>query len=113
MTSYVNFSGSTANVVAFSSTSFKSISFVTYISSSQGTSYYLLDGRNDIANSYYYMNGPGVWTNLYINGNKKTAVNLSDTTIFPRNTWLHIYMELPSLSTGVLYFEIDTVLLNP
>jgi hypothetical protein len=63
-----------------------------------------LDGRTDIANSYYYMNGPGLWTNLYVNGVKKSLANLSDTTVFPRNQWLHIYMELPTLSSGVLYF---------
>ena len=40
----------------------------------------------------------------YVNGVKKSLVNLSDTTVFPRNQWLHIYMELPTLSSGILYF---------
>ena len=103
-TAYIDWTGTNGRVLAFASASFRSISFVTWISSSQYFSYYLLDGRTDIANSYYYINGPGVWTNLYINGSKKSVVNLSDTTVFTRNTWLHIYMELPSLSSGTLYF---------
>ena len=103
-TAYIDWTGTSTRVLAFSTSSFRSISFTTWISSSQGTSYYLLDGRTDIANSYYYMNGPGVWTNLYVNGNKKPVADLSNTTVFPRNTWLHIYMELPSSSSGILYF---------
>ena len=103
-TAYIDWTGTSSRVLAFSSTTYRSISFVAYISSSQSFTYYLLDGRTDIANSYYYINGPGVWTNLYVNGNKKPVADLSNTTVFPRNTWLHIYMELPSSSSGILYF---------
>ena len=101
---YINLSGSSANVVAFSPNTFLSMSMLVWITTSQYYVYYLLDGRNDIAGSYYYAPDGGGYTNLYVNGVKKTVVGLSNNTVFPRDQWLHIYLELPSLSTGAMYF---------
>jgi hypothetical protein len=101
---YINLSGSSANVVAFSPNTFLSLSMLVWITTSQYYVYYLLDGRNDIAGSYYYAPDGGGYTNLYVNGVKKTVVGLSNNTVFPRDQWLHIYLELPSLSTGSMYF---------
>ena len=101
---YINLSGSSANVVAFSPNTFLSMSMLVWITTSQYYVYYLLDGRNDIAGSYYYAPDGGGYTNLYVNGVKKTVVGLSNNTVFPRDQWLHIYLELPSLSTGTMYF---------
>jgi hypothetical protein len=101
---YINLSGSSANVVAFSPNTFLSMSMLVWITTSQYYVYYLLDGRNDIAGSYYYAPDGGGYTNLYVNGVKKTVVGLSNNTVFPRDQWLHIYLELPSLSTGSMYF---------
>lgn len=102
-TAYLNFSGSTANTLYFVSNSFRSISMFAWISSSQPGSYYLLDCRPDF-NNYYYISDGGFFTNLYVNGIGRSVVGLSNTTIFPRNQWLHIYIELPANNTGAIYF---------
>lgn len=102
-TAYLNFSGSTANTLYFVSNSFRSISMFAWISSSQPGSYYLLDCRPDFTN-YYYISDGGFFTNLYVNGIGRSVVGLSNTTIFPRNQWLHIYIELPANNTGAIYF---------
>ncbi len=102
-TAYLNFSGSTANVLTFVSNTFRSMSMFAWISSSQtGGAYYLIDCRPSFSNYYYSVDG-GFFTNLYVNGIGKSVVGLSNTTVFPRNQWLHIYLELPANNTGSIY----------
>ena len=103
-TAYISATGSTANVVAFSSNTIKSFSFVTYISSSTSGVNYLLDGRTDF-NAYVYYGGASGFSKLYVNGVKKDpSVGSNNTTVFPKDQWLHIYYELTTSATGVMYF---------
>jgi len=102
-TAYLDLPGSSANVLEFSSNSFRSISMFAWIASTNAGAYYLLDCRPSFSNYYYSPDG-GFFTNLYVNGIGKSVVGLSNTTIFPRNQWLHIYLELPANNTGSIYF---------
>lgn len=75
--------------------------------SSQGGSYYLIDGRLGVTNSYFYSDPGGpigaAWSKLYVNGIQTTISNsngLANTTLFERNKWLHVYLELSGIGTG-------------
>ena len=70
--------------------------------------FYLIDGRNGVANSWFYSATPSgaigsAWSNFYVN-TLQTAITgsngLSNTTLFERNKWLHIYLELSGIGTG-------------
>ena len=102
-TAYIDISGSSTRVLEFSSNSFRSISFAMWISSSQGGSYYIIDCRPSFTN-YFYVTNSGFFTKLYVNGVKSSLVGLDNTTVFPRNQWLHVYCELPSNNTGSIFF---------
>jgi hypothetical protein len=103
-TAYISATGSTANVVAFSSNTIKSFTFTTYISSSTSGINYLLDGRTDFS-AYVYYGGASGFSKLYVNGVKKDpSVGSNNTTVFPKDQWLHIYYELTTSATGVMYF---------
>lgn len=80
--------------------------FVKY-DSTQGGSYYLIDGRNGIANSYFYSDPGGpigtAWSKFYVNGSQTTISNsngLANTSLFQRNKWTHVYLELSGVGTG-------------
>ncbi len=104
-TAYISATGSTANVIAFSSNTIKSFSFVTYISSSTSGVDYLLDGRTDFNAYVVYYDGSGGFSKLYVNGVKKDpGAGSNNTNVFPKNTWLHVYYELTNSGTGVMYF---------
>ena len=104
-TAYISATGSTANVIAFSSNTIKSFSFVTYISSSTSGVNYLLDGRTDFNAYVVYYDGSGGFSKLYVNGVKKDpGAGSNNTNVFPKNTWLHVYYELTNSGTGVMYF---------
>jgi hypothetical protein len=103
-TTYINFSGSTANVLYFSTNTFRSVSFVAWISSSISGANYIFDGRNGIG-AYLYYAGTGGISALYVNGASKDPSSTSNnTTVFPRNQWLNIYIELSSIGTGAVSF---------
>ncbi len=103
-TAYIDISGSASRVLEFSSNTFRAISFVMWISSSQsGGSYYIIDCRPSFTN-YFYGTDSGLFVNLYVNGVKKPLVGLYNSTVFPRNQWLHVYMELPADNTGSIFF---------
>jgi hypothetical protein len=102
-TAYIDISGSSTRVLEFSSNSFRSISFAMWISSSQGGSYYIIDCRPSFTN-YFYVTNSGFFTKLYVNGVKSSLVGLDNTTVFPRNQWLHVYCELPANNTGSIFF---------
>ena len=103
-TAYLNFSGSTANVLYFSTNTFRSVSFVTWISSSISGINYIFDGRDGIG-AYLYYGGTGGISALYVNGASKDPSSTSNnTTVFPRNQWLNIYIELSSIGTGAVSF---------
>lgn len=103
-TTYINFSGSTANVLYFSTNTFRSVSFVAWISSSISGVNYIFDGRNGIG-AYLYYGGTGGISALYVNGASKDPSSTSNnTTVFPRNQWLNIYIELSSIGTGAVSF---------
>jgi hypothetical protein len=102
-TAYIDISGSSTRVLEFSSNSFRSISFAMWISSSQGGSYYIIDCRPSFTN-YFYGTDSGFFTRLYVNGVKSPLVGLYNSTVFPRNQWLHVYCELPANNTGSIFF---------
>ncbi len=83
--------------------------FVKY-DSSQGGSYYLIDGRTGVSNSYFYSDPGGpigpAWSNFYVNGNQATISNsngLANTSLFQRNKWIHVYLELSGIGTGDIH----------
>jgi hypothetical protein len=103
-TAYIDISGSSTRVLEFSSNTFRSISFAMWISSTQsGGSYYIIDCRPSFTN-YFYGSESGLFTSLYVNGIKSPLVGLYNSTVFPRNQWLHVYVELPANNTGSIYF---------
>ena len=103
-TAYANMGGATANVIAFSSNTIRSFSFVTWISSSIAGVNYIFDGRNGI-NAYILYGGAAGLNKLYINGVKKDPSSSSNnTSVFPRNQWLHVYCELTTVGTGEISF---------
>lgn len=88
----------------------QSVSLWVNLSASQAPPYYLFDGRNGVANSWFYSstsNPIGVgWSKFFINGNQITISNsngLSNTTLFERNKWLNVYLELSSVGTGDIH----------
>jgi len=103
-TAYANIGGATANVIAFSSNTIRSFSFVTWVSSSIAGVNYLFDGRTGI-NAYILYYGAGGVDKLYVNGVKKDPNSGSNnSTVFPRNQWLHVYCELTTSATGEISF---------
>ena len=103
-TAYANMGGATANVIAFSSNTIRSFSFVTWISSSIAGVNYLFDGRTGI-NAYILYYGSGGVDKLFVNGVKKDPNSGSNnSTVFPRNQWLHVYCELTTSATGEISF---------
>jgi len=103
-TAYIDLPGSTANVVSFSSNSFLSISLLVYISSAISGANYLLDLRAAI-NAYIYYGGAAGFSKLYVDGISRDPGSTSNnTTVYPRNQWLHIYCELSTTGTGEIFF---------
>jgi hypothetical protein len=103
-TAYANMTGATANVISFSSNTIRSFSFVTWISSSIAGVNYIFDGRNGI-NAYILYGGAAGLSKLYVNGIKRDPSSSSNnTTVFPRNQWLHVYCELTSNGTGEISY---------
>lgn len=89
------------------SVSWLSVCMWVYFSSTQGTTYYMIDGRTGIANSWFYSSPSNpigtAYSKFYLNGVQITISNsngLSNTTLFERNKWLHVYLELSVLGTG-------------
>ena len=72
--------------------------------------FYLFDGRTGVADSWFYSSpsdsiGPA-WSKFYLNGVQITidsANGLSNTTLFERNKWLHVYLELSMIGTGDIH----------
>lgn len=81
-----------------------------YYSSSQGGSYYLIDGRLGVTNSYFYSDPGGpigaAWSKFYVNGVQTTISNsngLANSSLFQRNLWTHVYLELSGIGTGDIH----------
>jgi hypothetical protein len=103
-TAYANIGGTTANVIAFSSNTIRSFSFVTWIPSSLGGLNYLVDLRNGIG-AYIYYAGASGFSKVYVNGVKKDPSAAStNTSVYPRNQWLHVYCELTADGTTEMSF---------
>ena len=103
-TAYANIGGTTANVIAFSSNTIRSFSFVTWVSSALGGANYLVDLRNGIS-AYIYYAGAAGFSKLYVNGVKKDPNSQStNTSVYPRNQWLHVYCELTTSGTTEMSF---------
>jgi hypothetical protein len=103
-TAYANMGGDTANVIAFSSNTIRSFSFVTWVSSALGGENYLVDLRNGIS-AYIYYAGAAGFSKLYVNGVKKDPNSQStNTSVYPRNQWLHVYCELTTSGTTEMSF---------
>jgi hypothetical protein len=90
------------NYIQVPSLTWRSIGMFVKMSTSQGSPYYLMDGRDGVVNSYYYSADPAgtAFTKLYVNGVSQPSLPvLSNTTIFPKETWLYIYLEISALGT--------------
>ena len=92
------------------SVTWRSVCMWVNFSSAQGATYYLFDGRTGVANSWFYssaLNPIGTaWSKFYLNGVQITIdfINgLSNTTLFERNKWLHVYLELTTIGTGDIH----------
>ena len=93
-----------------SSLTWRSICMWVNFSSTQGGTYYLIDGRTGVENSWFYSspsNSIGTaWSKFYLNGVQiaiNSANGLSNTTLFERNKWLHVYLELSTIGTGDIH----------
>ena len=103
-TAYANIGGTTANVIAFSSNTIRSFSFVTWVSSDLGGANYLVDLRNGIG-AYILYGGASGFSKVYVNGVKKDPSAAStNTSVYPRNQWLHVYCELTTSGTTEMSF---------
>lgn len=90
------------NYIQAPALTWRSIGMFVKMSTSQGSPYYLMDGRDGVVNSYYYSADPAgtAFTKLYVNGVSQPSLPvLSNTTIFPKETWLYIYLEISALGT--------------
>jgi len=100
----------TTGYIFTSSITWWSVCMWVNFSSTQGGTYYLFDGRTGVANSWFYSspsNSIGTaWSKFYLNG-VQIAINssngLSNTTLFERNKWLHVYLELSTIGTGDIH----------
>ncbi len=111
ITSYINLAGAGATQhLVTTSVQFRAVSMMVYIDSTQTGNPYLLDARNGINNSWVYSDPVGppygtAWSKLYINGVVQTISNsngIGNTSLYPRNTWLHVYLELSSIGTATV-----------
>jgi hypothetical protein len=111
LTTYINLAGagSTQHLVT-TSVQFIAVSMMVYIDSTQTGNPYLMDARNGINNSWVYADPVGppygtAWSKLYVNGVRQTISNsngIGNTSIYPRNTWLNVYLELSSIGTATV-----------
>jgi hypothetical protein len=93
-----------------SSLTWRSVCMWVNFSSTQGAVYYLFDGRTGVADSWFYSSpsdsiGPA-WSKFHLNGVQITIDStngLSNTTLFERNKWLHVYLELTTIGTGDIH----------
>ena len=93
-----------------SSLTWRSVCMWVNFSSTQGADYYLFDGRTGVADSWFYSSPSDsivpAWSKFYLNGVQITidsANGLSNTTLFERNKWLHVYLELTTIGTGDIH----------
>jgi hypothetical protein len=93
-----------------SSLTWRSICMWVNISSTQGAVYYLIDGRTGVENSWFYSSESdsigAAWSKFYLNGVQITIDStngLFNTTLFERNKWLHVYLELSMIGTGDIH----------
>ena len=100
----------TSGYIYTPSITWQSVCMWVNFSSTQGSTFYLFDGRNGVANSWFYssaLNPIGTaWSKFYLNGVQITIdfINgLSNTTLFERNKWLHVYLELSTIGTGDIH----------
>jgi len=105
---YLNFSSQ--GYILVPSLTWRSVCLFVKYDSSQGGSYYLIDGRNEVLNSWFYSDPGGpigpAWSNFYVNGNQTTISNsngLANTSLFQRNRWTHVYLELSGIGTGDIH----------
>jgi len=104
----IQLSSATTGYIQVPPITWRSVCMWIRLSSSNVAPYYLIDGRNGVSNSWFYSATPSgaigsAWSQFYINS-LQTAINasngLSNTTLFERNKWLHIYLELSGIGTG-------------
>ena len=101
---------SSQGYVLVPSLTWRSVCLLVNYSSSQGGFYYLIDGRTGVSNSYFYSDPGGpigsAWSNFYVNGSQTTISNsngLANTSLFQRNKWTHVYLELSGIGTGDIH----------
>ncbi len=92
------------------SLTWRSVCLYVKYDSTQGGSYYLIDGRTGVVNSYFYSDPGGpigsAWSSFYVNGNQTTIANsngLANTSLFQRDKWTHVYLELSGIGTGDIH----------
>lgn len=104
----IQLSTATTGYIQVPSLSWRSVCMWIKLSDTNVHPHYLIDGRNGVANSWFYSTTPSgaigtAWAQFYVNASQTTisgSNGLSNTTLFERNKWLHIYLELSSIGTG-------------
>lgn len=106
----ISLNSASTGYVLIPSFTWRSVCLYVKYDSSQGGSYYLIDGRTGVSNSYFYSDPGGpigsAWSNFYVNGNQTTISNsngLANTSLFQRNKWTHVYLELSGIGTGDIH----------
>jgi hypothetical protein len=107
---YITLNYSSQGYLLIPSLTWRSVCLYVNYSSSQGGFYYLIDGRTGVNNSYFYSDPGGpigsAWSNFYVNGNQTAIANtngLANTSLFQRNKWTHVYLELSGIGTGDIH----------
>jgi hypothetical protein len=104
----IQLSSASTGYIQVPSITWRSVCMWIRLSNSNVHPYYLIDGRNGVANSWFYSTTPtgaigSAWSQFYVNTLQTTisgSNGLSNTTLFERNKWLHIYLELSGIGTG-------------
>ncbi len=107
----IQLSSATTGYIQIPPVTWRSICMWIKLSNPNVHPHYLIDGRTGVSNSWFYSVTPSgaigsAWSQFYVNASQ-TAINasngLSNTTLFERNKWLHIYLELSSIGTGDIH----------
>jgi hypothetical protein len=107
----IQLNSASSGYIQIPSLTWRSVCMWIKLSNTNADPYYLIDGRNGVANSWFYSASPAgaigsAWSKFHVNSLQKTISDsngLSNTSLFERNKWLHIYLELSSIGTGDIH----------
>jgi hypothetical protein len=103
----IQLSTATNGYIQVPSLTWRSVCMWIKLSNTNSNPHYLIDARNGVANSWFYSAPTGsigsAWSKFFLNASQRTindSNGLSNTTLFARNQWLHVYLELTGSGTG-------------